>query len=157
MTTKLPPVMPALALFVLLGCGREAEGPALTVENAWARPMTVQMGEEGPLPGTSSAVYLEILNRSPGPDRLLGGETDAAARVELHESILAGDVVRMRRVEGVDLPQGGRVALAPGGLHLMLLDLRRSLVVGDTLSLTLVFQTAPPTTIRVPVRGAGEG
>jgi copper(I)-binding protein len=39
----------------------------------------------------------------------------------------------------------------------MLLDLRRSLVVGDTLSLTLVFQTAPLTTIRVPVRGAGEG
>jgi copper(I)-binding protein len=157
MTTKLPPVLRALVLLALLGCGREAEGPALTVENAWARPRTVEMGEEGPLPGTNSAVYLEIRNRGPGPDRLLGGETDAAARVELHESVLTGDVVRMRRVEGVDLPPGERVALAPGGLHFMLLDLRRSLVPGDTLSFTLVFQAAPPTSIRVPVRGAGEG
>jgi copper(I)-binding protein len=160
MNTKLPPVLPALALLALLAllaCGRGGEGPALSVENAWARAMKVEVGEEGPLPGINSAVYMEIRNRGRGPDRLLGGETAAAAGVELHESVLEGDVMRMRRVEGVDLPPGETVALRPGGLHIMLLDLQRSLLAGDTLVLTLRFETAPPASIRVPVRGPGEG
>ena len=157
MTAKLPPVLSTLTLLAFLGCVGEGEGPALTVENAWARAVTVEMGEEGPRPGTNSTVYLEIRNRGPGPDRLLGGETGAASRVELHESVLAGDVMRMRQVEGVDLPPGEVVKLIPGSFHIMLLDLRRSLVAGDTLSLSLRFETAPPASIRVPVKGAGEG
>jgi copper(I)-binding protein len=115
------------------------------------------MGAEGVLPGATSAVYLEIRNGSKVEDRLLGGETLVAGRVEVHESRLEGDVMRMRRVEGVGLPGGETVALRPGGLHIMLLDLRRSLEVGDTLSLTLTFLRSPPVLIRVPVRDSGAG
>jgi len=66
---------------------------------------------------------------------------------------MEGDVMRMRRVEELLVPAGGEVGLLPGGLHLMLLDLREPLVPGDTLSLTLEFERAGPVDVRVPVRG----
>ena len=150
----------ALGLFLLLGllgCGAETGAPELEVMDPWARPRMVRVGDEGPLPGATSGVYLEIRNRGPAADRLLGGETPSATEIQIHESYLEEDVVRMRRVDGVDLPAGGVVALKPGGLHLMLLDLRQSLQEGDTLSLTLTFQHAPPARLRIPVRGVGQG
>lgn len=146
-----------LGLTALEGCGGEQETPLLTVEGAWARAMTVEMDPEEASPGANSAVYLEIRNRGREADRLLGGETTAAARVELHESLLDGDVVRMREVDRVELPPSGVVALKPGGLHLMLLGLQRSLVPGDTILLTLRFEVASPISVPVPVRGPGEG
>jgi copper(I)-binding protein len=115
------------------------------------------MGAEGALPGATSAVYLEIRNGSSMEDRLLGGDTPVAGGVEVHESRLEGEVMRMRRVEAVALPGGETVALKPGGLHIMLLDLRRSLEVGDTLSLALTFLRSPPVLVKVPVRDGGEG
>jgi len=124
----------------------------MVVDDAWARPMTVEMGAEGSLPGTNSAAYLDLRNGGRDPDRLLGVESSVAERTELHESVLDGDVMRMRRVDGVDLPPGEAVRLAPGGLHIMLLDLRRSLEVGDTLTLTLTFRNAPSLSVAVPVR-----
>jgi hypothetical protein len=44
------------------------------------------------------------------------------ARVELHETRIEDGMARMRQLDGLDLPPGGRVTLAPGGLHLMLLE-----------------------------------
>lgn len=149
-----------LAVVALLGlpcCGPEAGVPEIEVMEAWARPRAVETGGGGVLPGANSAVYLEIRNRGSGPDRLLGGETPAAAGVEVHESFLEGDVARMRRLDGLELPGGEVVALRPGGTHIMLLDLRRCLRAGDTLPLTLVFQRSPPVPLRVPVRAPGEG
>lgn len=150
-------MLAAVILLGLPGCGGEAGAPAIEVQNAWARPRSVEMGAEGALPGATSAVYLEIRNGSSTEDRLLGGETPVAGGVEVHESRLEGEVMRMRRVEAVALPGGETVALRPGGLHIMLLDLRRSLEVGDTLSLALTFLRSPPVLIKVPVRDGGDG
>jgi len=146
--------MRVILLLTLVGCaGPETGAPGIEVLNAWARPRAMDVGAGGSLPGANSAVYLEIRNRGPAPDRLLGGETPVAVGVEIHESVLEGDIMRMRRVEGVDLPGEAVVELRPGGLHIMLLDLREPLLEGDTLSLTLTFQEAPPVSIRVPVQG----
>jgi len=112
-----------------------------------------ETGEAGVVGGTSSAVYLQVRNPGPRADRLIGGESPSASRVEIHESRMEGDVMRMRRVEGLLVPGGGEVDLMPGGLHLMLLGLRESLIPGDTLSLTLDFERAGPVHVRVPVRG----
>jgi len=152
-----PHVLAAVVLLGLPGCGSEGAPPEIQVLDAWARPRAVEMGAEGVVPGSTSAVYLEIRNAGPKPDRLLGGETPAATSVEVHESLLEGDVMRMRRVEGVDLPGGAAVALRPGGLHIMLLDLRQALQEGDTLSLTLNFQRSGPLSLRVPVRTGEQG
>ena len=149
----MPPRLTALVLGTLLGCvGGKGERPP-EAKDPWARAVNVEMGAAGAVPGTSSAVYLRIRNPGPRADRLLGGKSPVASRVELHESRMEGDVMRMRRVEGLLVPGGGEVGLTPGGLHLMLLDLRESLVPGDTLSLTLDFERAGPVEVRVPVRG----
>ena len=155
MSVRLPHALGLLLLLGLLGCGAETRAPELEVLDPWVRPRVVQVGDGGALPGATSALYLGIRNRGPVADRLLGGETPSAPEIQIHESYLEEDVVRMRRVDGVDLPVGELVVLEPGGLHLMLLDLRHSLKEGDTLSLTLTFQHAPPARLRIPVRGVG--
>jgi copper(I)-binding protein len=154
MKIRLPPTpMPLLLILPLLACGGESPGGKISLENAWARPAPGFTEESGALSGGNTAVYLEIRNRGPGPDRLLGGETPAATSVEIHESVLEGDLARMRRRAGLDLPPGSVAELRPGGLHLMLLGLRRPLNDGDSLPLTLFFRDDPSVTIRVPVRG----
>lgn len=140
-----------LTLAVVIGvtaCSRAPQGPDITVEDAWARPILVSDTAGG---DWTSAVYLVLENRGRADDRLAAAATDAAARVEIHESRVEDGVMRMRPVESVLIAAGGRAALEPGGLHIMLLGVTRSLVVGDTIGVTLTFETAPPLTIPVPV------
>jgi len=151
-----PSLIGTLILFLgLLACGGGKPVPDLRASDAWARPMSVRTEGEAPIPGSHTSVYLEILNRGKTPDLLLGGETGAAAEVEVHESYLDGDIARMRRVDSLELPPGERVVMRPGGVHIMLLDLRHTLREGDTLPLTLTFKTSSPLLLRVPVRGSG--
>ena len=138
-----------------LGCG---DGPAPTglgVTNAWARPRSVPVGPLGVTTGTQTAVYLEIHNGDTVPHRLLGGHSEVAGFVEVHETVFDGDVARMQRLNGLDLPVGETIRMSPGGVHIMLRDLRRSLEPGDTLSLSLQFSDSPPTLVLVPVLDMG--
>ena len=100
------------------------------------------------------ATYATIT--SPAQDRLVGTETPAAARAELHTMTMDGTVVRMRPVEGgIALPAGQPVALAPGGLHIMLMDLKAPLQAGQSFPLTLRFEHAPAQTVTVTVEPIG--
>ncbi len=77
--------------------------------------------------------------QSPKDTRL----TDAAspvARVEIHEMSHQGDVMRMRQIEGLDLPAGKTVALKPGSYHLMFMGLKAPLKEGESVPLTLTFK-----------------
>jgi len=107
--------------------------------------------------GANSAVYLVLENQGGGPDRLLGGETEAAAGVEIHESRLEDGIMRMRKVGEVEVPAGSRVDLSPGGIHLMLLDIREALVEGDSITLLLRFRESGSRSLRVPVRRSAGG
>lgn len=107
---------------------------ALKIGHPWARAT---------LPGQSAGgAYFSVQNGGPAADRLLGGSTPAAARVEVHEMRMDGDVMRMREMTALDMPVGKLVTLAPGGLHLMLLGLKAPLKVGDKLPLKLRFEKA---------------
>jgi copper(I)-binding protein len=108
-------------------------GP-LTIDHPWARPTA---------PGQSvGGAYLGLRNGGTTPDRLLGGSTATAARVEVHEMRMEGDVMRMREIQAIELPAGKGVKLEPGGLHLMLMGLKAPLKVGDKLPLKLRFEKA---------------
>jgi copper(I)-binding protein len=107
--------------------------------------------EEGASTPTNSALYLLLRNRGGEADFLEGGWTSAAAAVELHESRMESGVMRMRRVEAVEVPPGGEAELKPGGLHIMLLDLQAPLSEGDSLSLTLHFRISGDLPLTVPV------
>jgi hypothetical protein len=132
------------ALFALpaLAC---AAHDHLTVEDVRARAV--------PPTAKTSAAYMIIENPGPEDDRLLAARAKVAARVELHTHVVEDGVAKMRELEdGIAVPAGASVALAPGGLHVMLMGLSRPLAVDDRFPLTLVFERAGEMTVEVEVR-----
>lgn len=94
-----------------------------------------------PAPGQKVAgAYMEIVSRT--PLALTGVASASAATAELHSTSMEGGVMRMRPVARIELPAGKAVKLAPGGLHIMLVDLRQPLKPGDRVPLTLTVQGA---------------
>jgi len=74
--------------------------------------------------------------------RLVGVSTPVAGRAEIHEMAMENNTMRMRAVEGIDLPAGKPVHLASGGYHLMFFGLKRQLKEGETVPVTLTVQDA---------------
>lgn len=108
-----------------------------------------------------AGAFLTITNSGPD-DRLIGAQTTAAGRVEIHEMTMEGDVMKMRPLaEGLALPAGETVELAPGGYHLMLMDLAAPLVEGQTAEITLTFENSGeitlPFAIMAPNAKGGSG
>jgi hypothetical protein len=104
------------------------------IENAWTRATP---------PGAKTAVgYLVIRNASATPDRLVGGSSAAAARVETHITLKDGDVMRMRQVKGYDIPAQGSFELKPGGAHLMFVDIKQPFKEGERIAAVLRFEKA---------------
>jgi periplasmic copper chaperone A len=102
------------------------------VEGAWARPTVPgQQGGGGYLTLTSAAA-----------DRLLGGSTPVAQRVELHTMSMKGDVMEMRQIDAIELPAGRKVELKPGGLHVMFIGITQPLKQGSKVPVTLRFEKA---------------
>jgi len=120
---------------------------ALSIGPAWARASAG--------PAKVGAGYLAIANGGDAADRLIDAASTAAERVEIHAHISEGGVMMMRRIEAIDLPAGGSVELAPGGLHLMLFGLTTPLLEGGTFPLTLHFEKAGPVEVTVTVRAPG--
>jgi copper(I)-binding protein len=116
-----------LAAALLLGAMTLAAQAQVTVEGAWARP-TVAGQQAG-------GGYLSIT--SDKADRLLGGSTPVAQRVELHTMSMKGDVMEMRQVDAIELPAGRKVELKPGGLHVMFIGLKQPLALGTKVPVTL--------------------
>jgi copper(I)-binding protein len=105
-------------------------------------------------PGMSiGGAYLTLDNQGKA-DRLLSASAPVAASVELHLMKMEGDVMRMRQVDGIDLPAAKAVVLAPGALHVMLIGLKAPLKEGDRFPLTLKFEHAGETVVTVNVEGA---
>lgn len=105
-------------------------------------------------PGQSTGgAYLRFENRGPD-DRLLAASTPVAPVVEMHDTQMDGDVMRMRQVAAIAVPTQKAVVLKPGGLHLMLVGLKAPLKQGDKFPLTLKFEKAGEVTVEVNVESA---
>lgn len=115
--------------------GVSVEAGDLIIENAFARATR---------PGAPVAVgYMTIVNDGDEGDRLIGMSSPLAERGEIHEMAMDGDVMRMRALpDGLPIPAGETVTLAPGGYHLMFLDLAGPLVRGEVAPVTLTFEIA---------------
>ena len=104
-------------------------------------------------PGAVAAgAYLSIENKGKAADKLLRAATPAAGLVELHTMSMDGNVMRMRAVPSIDVAAGATVKLAPGGLHVMLQDLKRPLKEGDKVPMTLVFERAGEVKVELAVQ-----
>ncbi len=100
--------------------------------------------------------YLTIANKGTAPDRLIGGTSDVADKVEVHEMSMANGVMTMRALDGgLTIEPGKTVSLAPGGLHLMLLGLKAPLKQGQAVPVTLTFEKAGAVKLSLDVMGVG--
>jgi copper(I)-binding protein len=125
----------------------EYKAGALTITHPWLRAV----------PGSKvGAGYLTITNTGSTPDRLTGGTLTGAARLEVHASSNEGGVARMRPVEsGLEIKPHQTVTLAPGGYHLMLMDLSGSFVDGELVPGTLQFENAGPVPVEFEAQPVG--
>ncbi|MCR5873505.1 copper chaperone PCu(A)C [Phenylobacterium sp. J426] len=98
--------------------------------DAWSRPAAA---------GTTGAGFMTLSNPDKAPDALTSVEAPWAGRVEIHRSMMSGGMSSMQKQPRVALAPGGKVLFAPGGYHLMFLELKQPLKIGDRLPATLVF------------------
>jgi periplasmic copper chaperone A len=99
----------------------------VAVKDAWIR---------APAAGQKVAgAYMALT--SPVTSTLISVASPVAGRVELHDTTMEAGVMKMREVERVPLPGGKPVRFQPGGLHVMLIDLKQPLKPGDKVPLTL--------------------
>ncbi len=99
----------------------------------------------------NSAAFMKLTNQ--GKDAaIVYAKSPVAEVVELHTHINDQGVMRMRKVERIDLPAKQVVTLKPGGLHVMLLGLNRDLEVGQTVEVTLGFSDSSEKNLQIPVK-----
>lgn len=121
-----------LAATVFLGPAALAQQGGLTVDQAWSRAAAA---------GRTGVVYLTVTDTG-APDRLIAVTTPVATRAELHESFTEQGIMKMRPVAALPVEPGKPITLAPGGYHIMLVQLTRPLANGDRFPLTLTFEKA---------------
>lgn len=113
-----------------------------SASGAWARPTV-----EGQRAGGG---FVTITGGS-ADDRLVAAKADVSATLELHAMFMEGDIMKMRRVEAIDVPAGKTIQLEPGGLHVMFMGLKAPLQAGTTFPMTLQFEKAGAVTTQVTV------
>ena len=124
-----------------------AEADGLSVRDAWARAPAV--------PGRNGAAFLTMVNKGESVRSLVGAETPAAERVELHRSVMEDGVMKMIPQDAIPVPPGGATVLEPGGLHLMLIQAKPQVKAGRSIELTLHFRNADSRSLRARVVAPG--
>lgn len=130
-----------LALVLSLAAAA-ASAADVDIRNAWVRgTVSGQM---------ATGAFLEITSRSGAV--LVGAASPVAGVSEIHEMKMDGNVMQMRPIARLEIPAGKTVVLAPGGYHLMLLDLKRPLKKGELVPLTLQVEGRDRKTEAIEVR-----
>jgi copper transport protein len=102
--------------------------------------------------------YMVIINTGDTDDRIVSAASTIAGHVSTHGMRVENEIMRMRELqEGIPVPAGEAVRLEPGGLHLMLEQLRQPIAEGSTVPLTLTFEHAGTITIDLQALGISAG
>jgi copper(I)-binding protein len=136
------------SLFAVPARAEDVKAGDLVITQAWSRAT--------PSGAKIAGGYLTIENKGTAPDRLIGGAGDSPGRVEVHEMAMNNGVMTMRPLDkGLTIDPGKTVKLAPGGYHLMIMDLKRPFKQGDKVPVTLEFEKAGKVTLSLDVQGVG--
>jgi periplasmic copper chaperone A len=139
-------------LWLTLGCAlclavsavaQKPEIIGITIGDAWSRPTMEGM--------PMGVAYFTIMNGRDTEDALLSASTPVAGHVEMHETKFEDGMAKMRPLKEIRVPARGRVAVAPSGIHLMLVDLKSPLVAGTKVPMTLQFRNAGRIEIQLAV------
>lgn len=132
-------------LFILLWALSHLAAAAGTLEirEAYVREMP---------PGQStSAAFMNLVNTSNRPIALVAATSDGAGQAEIHRHRNQNGMMQMERVTRVEIPAHGQLLFAPGGYHLMLINLKRSFRAGDKINITLLDEEGKFYTAALPV------
>jgi len=123
-------------VFLLAACSAEN---GIEVHTIWMRP-TAQ--------GENAAIYFVLHNHSSNADELIDATSEAAEAVEFHESTTtAGDVIQMNKLSSVPLGPFAEIKFTPGGMHIMLIGLKREVRIDDHVEVVLHFKNSEDLTI----------
>ncbi len=128
----------------------KAAAPAgsIKIDTPWTRPAASA--------GGNGAGYMKITNNGTDADVLMGGSSDAAERVEVHETTIGEEgVASMHKLDTVELKSGQSIELKPAGMHLMLIGLKEPLKEGGALKATLNFKKAGKVDVEFAVKATG--
>ena len=135
-------VVGALLATASLGNARADE---LAVDAAWARASV----------GRTGAAFVTMSNHGSASDRLVGVASPVAANVMVHRSFEENGSMKMEHVAAVAVEPGQRLEMAPGGLHIMLMNLKQPLKKGDQFPLSLQFERGGTKEVTATVYGPG--
>lgn len=135
----------AAAVMMVLALSGAAQAGAETAraEAAWV--------PEPPAVARHAAAYVTLLGGAEA-DRLVEVSSQAAEVAEIHETSMAGGVLRMRTISTLPLAAGQRIEFAPGGYHIMLVNVRQPLQAGAHIPLELRFEKAGRVHLEAEVR-----
>lgn len=137
----------AIAVVGVAACGaaKPAASRPLTVRDAWARAADS---------GTTGAIYFAATNTDTVPVSITSLTSPDAVAAELHETMQMNSMAHMAPRSAILLAPDSTLTMAPGGLHVMLIELRRALRVGDSIAVTITLldgRTVPVTAkVRAP-------
>jgi copper(I)-binding protein len=138
----------AVALFGLPAAAHDYTLGSLKIGHPWARAT--------PPSAPSGGGFLTVTNTGTTADRLVSASSPAAGQIQIHEMKMDGAIMRMRELEnGVEIPPGATVTLAPGGVHLMMMGLKNPLQAQTRVPLTLVFEKAGKIDVELTVVALG--
>jgi copper(I)-binding protein len=142
-------ILSVLSCFLVAAFGEKAfsqSAERIVVTDPWAPPSL-----DGASVGTA---FVTLTNSDNTPITLETLTSDIAETVELHDHVMDNGRMMMRRVEPMVIPAKGSIAMKPGGLHLMLIGLKRPLKDAETLTVTATPKNTAPFTISFPVSQA---
>lgn len=128
----------AVSVFIRRGCSylvscvvflSMAAAAELRVEDAYVRGLP---------PGQPvTAAFMRIINTADRAVEVIAASTDSAKLAEIHVHRHHNGMMSMEKVDSITIPAGGEFVLAPGGYHLMLIDLYKPLREGEMVSIKL--------------------
>ncbi len=101
---------------------------------------------------TVSAAFLQLENTSDKSRYVVNASSPVAKVVELHSHVHDNGMMKMRRIEMIEIPAHSKTILQPGGLHIMLIGLHKPLKLEQKVSITLEFDNGNKQTLEAPVR-----
>ena len=116
----------------------------MVVSNAWVQAM--------PPSQTTTAAYMVIENNSPKEEILISAFSEMAGAAEIHQMSDMNGMMHMAMMPNVRIPAMGKVTLKPGGVHIMLINLKKPVNKGDIIPITLHFQDGGSIMVNADVR-----
>lgn len=148
MFTRLTLAAAAIPVLLLAGCSADdppaQEAPAVSVSDAWVKAVDDGM----------TAAFGQLTNNSDHDARIVSATTPSAQRVELHEVVTdtTGTATMRQKEGGLVVPANGELELAPGGDHIMLMDVTSPLTPGSDVEVVATFEDGSTLTITAQVR-----